>query len=86
MHPISKARLLRNELGSALEAEQWKKSHNLAQELIKQIDLCLAHQDHHLDGLFRIGTMWYSRAPEKARDMIDRFNTKLKTEHRRLAK
>ena len=85
-HPIRKARLLRDDLGTALEAKQWKKAHNLAQELIRQIDICLAHQDHHLDGLFRIGTMWYSKAPEKARDMIDRFNKKLKMEHGRLAK
>jgi len=85
-HPISKARQLRNELGDAVNAKQWKRSHNLAQELIKQIDICLVHEDHHLDGLFRIGTMWFMKAPDKARDMIDRFNEKLKLEHERLAK
>ena len=85
-HPISKARRLRNELGDAVKAEQWKRSHNLAQELIRQIDICLTHEDHHLDGLFRIGTMWYSKAPKKAEHMITRFNEKLRTEHRRLAK
>lgn len=86
MHPIRKARLLRDELGTALEAKQWKRSHNLAQELIKQIDICTADKGYHLDGLFRIGTMWYAGAPERARVMIDRFNEKLKMEHRRLAK
>lgn len=85
-HPISKARRLRNELGDAVKAQQWKRSHNLAQDLIKQIDICLMHEDHHLDGLFRIGTMWYSKAPERAMDMITRFNAKLKMEHGRLAK
>jgi hypothetical protein len=85
-HPISKARRLRNELGDAVKAQQWKRSHNLTQDLIRQIDICLTHEDHHLDGLFRIGTMWYSKAPDKTKDMIDRFNAKLKLEHRRLVK
>jgi len=84
--PIRKARLLRNELGEAADAKQWKRAHNLAQQLIKQIDVCLMQDKAHLDGLFRIGTMWYSRAPEKAKNMIDRFNEKLRMEQRKLAK
>jgi len=86
LHPINKARRLRNELGQAISDEQWKKSHNLAKDLIRQIDICLTDQTPHIDGLFRIGTMWYSTAPSKAKDMIDRFNQKLKAERRKLAK
>jgi len=86
MHPIRKARLLRDELGTAVEAKQWKRSHNLAQELIRQIDVCTADKGYHLDGLFRIGTMWYSMAPDKAKAMIDRFNEKLRAEQRKIAK
>jgi hypothetical protein len=86
LHPINKARRLRNELGQAIHEEKWKRSHNLAKDLIRQVDICLTHDTPHIDGLFRIGTMWYSGAPDKAKDMINRFNQKLKAERRRLAK
>jgi hypothetical protein len=86
LHPICKALRLRNELGQSVHEKKWKRSHNLAKELIDQIDICLIYSKPHLDGLFSIGTMWYQMAPKKAIDMIDRFNQKLKASHRRLAK
>ena len=86
LHPICKARRLRNELGEAVDAKKWKRSHNLAKDLIKQIDLCLIDPSPQLDGLFTIGTMWYLRAPDKSKNMIDRFNHKLNTEQRKLLK
>ena len=86
LHPINKALRLRNELGQAVHEKRWKRSHNLAKDLIKQIDICLIHDKPHLDGLFRIGNMWYQAAPQKAADMINQFNQKLKASHRRLAK
>jgi len=86
LHPISKARRLRSELGQAIQEQKWKRSHNLAQDLLRQIDICLLHDKPHVDGLFRVGAMWYKAAPAKAKGMIDRFNQKLKAEHRRLAK
>ena len=86
LHPINKAWRLRDELGQAVHDQRWKRSHNIAKELIKQIDLCLIHSKPTLDGLFSVGTMWYQWAPEKARDMIDRFNDKLKAARKKLSK
>ena len=85
-HPIVKAWRLRQELDEAINGQKWKRAHNIAKDLMRQIDVCLAHNKPHLDGLFRIGTMWYQTAPEKAARMIDRFNVKLKTAKGKLPK
>jgi len=86
IYPIRKARRLKQDLDEAIAASKWKKAHNLALALTKQIDICIAHSKPQLDGLFSIGTMWYQMAPEKTRLMIDKFNHKLKKEQRRLLK
>jgi len=84
LHPIYKARRLRNDLGVAIYNAKWKRAHNIAQDLIRQIDLCIADPTPQLDGLFKIGIMWYENAPEKSKHMIDHFNNKLKIANRRL--
>jgi len=86
LHPLNRAWRLRSELGAAVHEKKWKRAHNLAKDLVKQIDVCVTHETAHLDGLFAIGTMWYERAPEKAKDMISRFNAKLKSEKEKLPK
>lgn len=86
LHPINKAWRLRNDLGEAVHDKKWKRSHNIAKALIKQIDLCVIHDKPTLDGLFSVGTMWYDKAPEKVRDMINRFNDKLITARKKLSK
>jgi hypothetical protein len=86
LHPIIKAIRLRDELGKAVSNKKWKRSHNLAIKLIKQIDLCMSHKTAHLDGLFCIGTMLYQRAPKKSIDAIDRFNARLKSARGKIQK
>ncbi len=86
LHPIVKAWRLRQELGEAVHEHKWKRAHNIAKDLVRQIDICLVHTKPHLDGLYGIGTMWYQRAPEKAAKMIDRFNAKLKKAKGKLPK
>lgn len=86
LHPINKAWRLRDELGQAIHDQKWKRSHNIAKDLIKQIDLCLIHEKPTLDGLFSVGNMWYQSAPEKSKDMIDRFNDKLIIARKKLSK
>ena len=86
LHPINKAWRLRRELGVSVSEEKWKRSHNIAKELIKQIDVVLSHHTPHLDGLFEIGTMWYQGAPDKAKHMINSYNAKLKASRKKLPK
>lgn len=86
LHPINKAWRLRRELGISVSEKKWKRSHNIAKQLIHQIDLIMINQLQNLDGLFEIGTMWYQNAPNKARHMIDSYNAKLKASRKKLPK
>lgn len=86
LHPINKAWRLRRELGVSVSEEKWKRSHNIAKQLIRQIDIIMIDSRPNLDGLFEIGTMWYQAAPDKARHMIDSYNAKLKASRKKLPK
>lgn len=86
LHPINKAWRLRREAEYAINEKDWDKLFTLAQDLAKQIDICMADNLPNLDGVFGIGTMWYQQAPEKVRTMVDRFNKKLRDGHGKLAK
>jgi len=86
LHPINKAWRLRREAEHAVNENDWARLFTLAQDLIRQIDICVADDLPNLDGVFGIGTMWYQKAPEKVRTMVDRFNQKLGDEYGKLTK
>ena len=82
---------LREELGTAIAREKWKTARNRAKSLLELIPQVLEQNridfgKPHFSGLYTVGTIHISGAPEKSREAILQFNQELTAANKRVEK
>ena len=82
--PVRDLHELQAKLRIAMDAKAWKEVASIAREMVRIIPLAVDKKTcntgrPHLDGVYRVGTMSYDRAPPKARRYLNMMNNVIKT-------
>jgi len=86
--PVTVIIELQTKLWKAVESKDWDECPPLVKKILAQLKLALNPQTSktgkkvHLDGVLRLGTMYYERAPGYAKKELNKMNRIIKAAER----
>ena len=87
--PVRMIHNLQHELRIAVASKQWDACPQLVDDILVQLKLAMDIKTAqtglvHLDGVYRVGTMSYSSAPDRAKRSLNKMNRIIRTAERSL--
>ena len=83
-YPISKIYRLRDSLSIKIDKKQWATSVMISKKILSLLPKAISETEcgtgkPHIDGLYEIGYIRYSKAPKEASEILDHMNNEIKS-------